>query len=1693
AGYSLALSSGLSAPAGTVSAARFSGDGSALTGVSASQVAAGSVQAGSLGAEVLASSIAVNAVQDASIVSLSASKLSGSVPEGGLGNAVLRAGGSMSGPLTLSGSTLTVAGQDAAGYSLALSSGLSAPAGTVSAARFSGDGSALTGVSASQVAAGSVQAGSLGAEVLASSIAVNAVQDGAVVSVSASKLLGSVPAGNLANAVLRSGGAMTGPLTLSGSTLTVTGSAFSVGSSALALTGGSLGIGTSAPATKVHVKGTSPRLFMETTTTGGAGLHMGGSGAFDGREYRLFSSGSQNTAGPGKLVFYDSTASANRMVLDEQGRFGVATATPSATLDVAGDAAFGSAKKSTFTSAGALLLASGSGLTLSGAAGTITTASSVTASAFFGDGSGLTNVSASQVAAAGVQAGGLGAGVIASSIAVNAVQDGAVVSVSASKLLGIVPAGNLANAVLRAGDSMTGPLTLSGSTLTVTGQDAAGYSLALSSGLSAPAGTVSAARFVGDGSGLSGVAASQVAAADVQAGSLGAGVLASSVAVNAVQDGAIVAMSASKLLGSVPAGNLANAVLRAGDTMTGPLTLSASTLTVAGNAFSVSGTTFTVGLGQVGIGTASPEARLQVLVPNAYLAPLLSLDGVVSGWPTLRVSHNNLSTNVGVQVFNTLQTEVLRIAPYQTYFSGSENWVAGRSPMVGIGYQGGGGFGGAAGNFSGSLLGTYLAVNASSGYAGSLMDLQTYGSSRLVVQGAGNVGVGTAVPAARLEVSSPSAAAADVLLRVSSGSASSQTLAVVKGDGKTGFGTDSPQASLHAVSSGVPGRLERSSALSNPQFLQLYNPGSTDGSGAELTFLTDTTGGGASTGVKVAGIRGVFATHDHGAREGRLQFLTAQGGAVSEAMTVLGSGWVGVGTTAPTHGLDVAAGGVIVRSSVTLAAMPAPAAPASGRAALFLDSSDGKLKVSEGGAYVNLVNPASAGGWSDDGGVIRLADGADNVVVQSTLTVQGNAFSVGGSTLTVAGGAVGIGNADPAGYKLRVSGAVRASAFYDEDAPAYFLDPSVTGGGVALQLNNGTIAGVNELVINDVGEGVRWADGNAYFRERQSAPLGLEMGDAQGVFFNSGKVAISTMAPTHQLDVNGGAIFRSSLTLAGMGAPEAAGSGQGAIFFDSGENRFKVSEDGGPYAYLVNPASAGGWTDDGTAVRLTSSGDNVVVQSTLTVQGDAFSVGGSTLVVSGGWVGIGAAPQRRLDVAAGDEEQARILGQSAPARLVLQKSNGAKWGLTSDWNGEFLVFDYGSAVARLAALPTGRVGVGTAAPTARLHVSSAGATAGDAVLLVSSGTGAGQELVVVKGDGKVGIGSSAPNARLYVGGGANSEVLRFKSASGENFDLEATSNNQAAIRAGAGGRRFFLFETGAAGGRTTFNPDGGSIMDFRILSQTGAPMLFADASAGDLGVGTETPEARLEVRPGASSEYSLVVSSQSGSGVLRVDKNGNVLVGAPEVHDTVAGVPSLLVEGNLILDGQLIQHQAADSTFEKLGVGQGVAAGETFRVGAATMVVTAAGRVGIGTTNPGSTLDVAGAAKATGLQISGGSTVSSIVAAANPALSLASTSGGASMELKANSRFINFTRQSDDASFGWLGVHNNAIAGNWVSVTGPSGIALGTYGDDFSLAASGNRIYVYDTGTAAAPTLAKIDDTDTGTYWPSSNALAWST
>ncbi len=67
---------------------------------------------------------------------------------------------------------------------------------------------------------------------------------------------------------------------------------------------------------------------------------------------------------------------------------------------------------------------------------------------------------------------------------------------------------------------------------------------------------------------------------------------------------------------------------------------------------------------------------------------------------------------------------------------------------------------------------------------------------------------------------------------------------------------------------------------------------------------------------------------------------------------------------------------------------------------------------------------------------------------------------------------------------------------------------------------------------------------------------------------------------------------------------------------------------------------------------------------------------------------------------------------------------------------------------------SGAVGIGTSEPSAKLHISSTNAPGSFNILQVSSGTAAGQELMVIKGDGKVGIGTTQPSSALEVQSGA---------------------------------------------------------------------------------------------------------------------------------------------------------------------------------------------------------------------------------------------------------------------------------------------------------------------------------------------------
>ena len=407
-------------------------------------------------------------------------------------------------------------------------------------------------------------------------------------------LSGTYPNPTLAaDRVRKAGDTMTGQLTLAGSTLTVTGNAFSVGTSALVVVGGNVGIGTASPGALLEVGGLRVLNTGELQTTGvgrGPGSVAGnarGTGAVELQVHRdnaaHVASGDYSAIGGG----YDNAASGWGSTVSGGGHN---TASGSNYSTVSGGDSNGAISYSATVGGGLQNTASGNYATVGG--GDFSTASGDYSTV----GGGILNAaSASNAAMAGGfwgmasgDSSAIGGGYLNQANGAYSVVPGgqnntanADYSFAAGRKSSATAQGAWAisdsqNAEFQVATANTfgarfaggylltgGGLTATSGTFTASGPGQ--YSLSLSSGINAPAGTIKAGLFVGNGAGLYNVG-----------------------------------------------GGGADRVAKAGDTMTGQLTLAGSTLTVTGNAFSVGTSTLVVVGGNVGIGTATPGSLLQV-------------------------------------------------------------------------------------------------------------------------------------------------------------------------------------------------------------------------------------------------------------------------------------------------------------------------------------------------------------------------------------------------------------------------------------------------------------------------------------------------------------------------------------------------------------------------------------------------------------------------------------------------------------------------------------------------------------------------------------------------------------------------------------------------------------------------------------------------------------------------------------------------------------------------------------------------------------------------------------------------------------------------------------------------------------------------------------------------------------------------
>lgn len=231
--------------------------------------------------------------------------------------------------------------------------------------------------------------------------------------------------------------------------------------------------------------------------------------------------------------------------------------------------------------------------------------------------------------------------------------------------------------------------------------------------------------------------------------------------------------------------------------------------------------------------------------------------------------------------------------------------------------------------------------------------------------------------------------------------------------------------------------------------------------------------------------------------------------------------------------------------------------------------------LTQGRLGLNASNPVAFGSnallYGDAPDLLRLRNGADTGYASLDLfninLLRGGSvdtpagvdlvLKAGGLAALTAkpGGNVGLGIPSP-GQRLEVAGSVK-----------------LTGAGAAVIFNDGS--SMTSAALGSAGSVSNPLDALIQGDSDANASGGILLRTGASdrmVVTNSGNVGIGTSSPQARLDVSGGAIFRSSVTVAAVAPPGLSAPGAGALYFDAALKAFMVSEDGGSFVPLANNA-----------------------------------------------------------------------------------------------------------------------------------------------------------------------------------------------------------------------------------------------------------------------------------------------------------------------------------------------------------------------------------------------------------------------------------------------------------------------------------------------------------------------------------------
>lgn len=448
---------------------------------------------------------------------------------------------------------------------------------------------------------------------------------------------------------------------------------------------------------------------------------------------------------------------------------------------------------------------------------------------------------------------------------------------------------------------------------------------------------------------------------------------------------------------------------------------------------------------------------------------------------------------------------------------------------------------------------------------------------------------------------------------------------------------------------------------------------------------------------------------------------------------------------------------------------------------------------------------------------------------------------------------------------------------------------------------------------------------------------------------STGRVGVGTASPTRPFQVYGsGTQFRIGIDdndqfeiarQTGRVQFSLSNTSDSVLILEETSGDVSIGGDVGPDAKLE--VSAGG---GGSDLFMLSSDDNT--------DGDLFIVDAS------GNVGIGTTdPNSALEVRGSNKQL--ILGESGDTTSleIGGGSNYAQFEVTNNATQAFQWLDDG--VQRFLIDANGDITIGAdTSPDFKLDLAGTGDLG---YFGITSGAADG-DVFIVDNSGNVGIGTTTPTAKLEVlSTNTAANVLSLRSALGQ-------SASPLAIFSNAGATQFEVTANGwvlaGYGGSSETNPSYGFTGDSDTgmyhptsnqlgISTGGTERLRIDNS-GNVGIGTTDPDGLLHVSGNganftASSNANEFILEQTGGQVgmsLLTDdvRDSSIYFGSPS--DSAGAEIVWNLSNDLFKIGTV--NSGADLAFE---TGNGTEA----------VRILDSGNVGIGTTNPGSKLEIAGA------------------------------------------------------------------------------------------------------------------------------------